>query len=128
MGKSAPQSSDHHHNTAITFVGTVNDASTATAVALATVSGDSAVKFVHELPQADEERLERLFRKLDRDGNGRIDIHDLSAALRELGMCHTYAEVSAASELCEVGGGRRTPDRCGFHSSIVHTHAVSSSV
>lgn len=51
------------------------------------------VQYVYELPLADEERLERLFKKLDRDANGRIDIHDLSEALREVGMCHTYAKV-----------------------------------
>lgn len=91
MGKPS-SSSTSDHNPAITFVGTVNSPSTATALAEKAAASES-VKFVHELPQADEERLERLFRKLDRDGNGRIDIHDLSAALREVGMCHTYAEV-----------------------------------
>ncbi|XP_058829911.1 mitochondrial adenyl nucleotide antiporter SLC25A25 isoform X4 [Topomyia yanbarensis] len=50
------------------------------------------VHYLHELPQADEERLEKIFNKLDRDGNGRIDIHDLSAALKEFGLSHAYAE------------------------------------
>ncbi|XP_062553420.1 mitochondrial adenyl nucleotide antiporter SLC25A25 isoform X2 [Armigeres subalbatus] len=50
------------------------------------------VHYLHELPQADEERLEKIFNKLDRDGNGRIDIHDLSAALKEFGLSHQYAE------------------------------------
>ncbi|CAD7082846.1 unnamed protein product [Hermetia illucens] len=50
------------------------------------------VHYLHELPQADEERLERLFKKLDRDGNGRIDIHDLSSALKEFGISSAYAE------------------------------------
>ena len=50
--------------------------------------------YLHELPFADEQRLEALFKKLDKDSNGRIDIHDLSAALKELGLCGTYAEVS----------------------------------
>lgn len=99
MGKlsSATASSATEHNPAITFVGTVNSASTATALAEKAAASGESVQFVHELPQADEERLERLFRKLDRDGNGRIDIHDLSAALREVGMCHTYAEVRSAT-------------------------------
>lgn len=48
--------------------------------------------YFHELPQEDEERLERLFVKLDKNGNGRIDIHDLSAALREQGVNQKYAE------------------------------------
>lgn len=47
-----------------------------------------------ELPQEDEERLEKLFNQLDRDGNGRIDVHDLSEALREFGLSSVYAEVS----------------------------------
>ena len=51
------------------------------------------VHYLHELPQADEERLEKLFNHLDRDGNGRIDIHDLSAALKEIGISSKYAEV-----------------------------------
>ncbi|XP_037818194.1 calcium-binding mitochondrial carrier protein SCaMC-2 isoform X1 [Lucilia sericata] len=45
-----------------------------------------------ELPHEDEERLENLFNQLDRDGNGRIDIHDLSEALREFGLSSVYAE------------------------------------
>ncbi|CAH1966306.1 unnamed protein product [Acanthoscelides obtectus] len=48
--------------------------------------------YLHELPQEDEERLEKLFSLLDKNGNGRIDIHDLSAALREHGVHHGYAE------------------------------------
>lgn len=46
----------------------------------------------------DEERLEKIFNKLDRDGNGRIDIHDLSEALREFGLSHQYAEVKRKRE------------------------------
>lgn len=49
--------------------------------------------YLHELPSEEEERLERLFVKLDKDGNGRIDIHDLSHALKEFGVHHRYAEV-----------------------------------
>jgi len=49
-----------------------------------------------EIPIEDEERLERIFNKLDRDGDGRIDIHDLSAALHEFGLSSVYAEVSKA--------------------------------
>lgn len=49
-----------------------------------------------ELPKEDEERLEKLFSKLDDDGNGKIDIHDLSVALKELAphINRSYAEVS----------------------------------
>ncbi|KAL3284804.1 hypothetical protein HHI36_018944 [Cryptolaemus montrouzieri] len=48
--------------------------------------------FHHELPQEDEERLEKLFKKLDKDGNGKIDILDLSDALKEHGVHQHYAE------------------------------------
>lgn len=54
------------------------------------------VHYLHELPFADEKRLEELFNKLDIDSNGKIDIHDLSAALKELGLCGTYAQVCSA--------------------------------
>lgn len=50
--------------------------------------------YLHELPHEDEERLAKLFTKLDADGNGNIDIHELSVALREFGVPHRYAEVS----------------------------------
>ncbi|XP_055846097.1 calcium-binding mitochondrial carrier protein SCaMC-2 isoform X1 [Episyrphus balteatus] len=45
-----------------------------------------------EMPHEDEERLEKLFNSLDRDGNGKIDIHDLSDALKEFGLSSVYAE------------------------------------
>ncbi|XP_049784341.1 calcium-binding mitochondrial carrier protein SCaMC-2 [Schistocerca cancellata] len=48
--------------------------------------------YLHELPVEDEERLENLFKTLDTDGNGKIDIHDLSAALKEFGVHQKYAQ------------------------------------
>lgn len=48
----------------------------------------------NEIPAEDEERLERIFNQLDRDGDGKIDIHDLSAALHEFGLSSVYAVVS----------------------------------
>lgn len=48
--------------------------------------------YLHELPQEDEERLGKLFAKLDTDGNGKIDILDLSLALKEHGLNSGYAE------------------------------------
>lgn len=38
--------------------------------------------------------VEKIFNQLDRDGNGQIDIHDLSEALKGFGFSHQYAEVS----------------------------------
>uniref|UniRef100_A0A1A9WRC5 EF-hand domain-containing protein n=1 Tax=Glossina brevipalpis TaxID=37001 RepID=A0A1A9WRC5_9MUSC len=57
------------------------------------VSATTHAQLPTELPQEDEERLEKLFKQLDRDGNGRIDIHDLSEALREFGLSSVYAEL-----------------------------------
>ncbi|KAG8231093.1 hypothetical protein J437_LFUL011061 [Ladona fulva] len=48
--------------------------------------------YLHELPSEEEERLGKLFKQLDIDGNGRIDIHDLSVALKEFGVHHGYAK------------------------------------
>lgn len=52
--------------------------------------------YLHELPAQDEERLGTLFKKLDLDGNGRIDVHDLSKALHEAGVHERYAQVGLA--------------------------------
>lgn len=49
--------------------------------------------YLHELPAQDEERLASLFQRLDLDGNGRVDVHDLSQALREVGVHTQYAQV-----------------------------------
>jgi solute carrier family 25 phosphate transporter 23/24/25/41 len=49
--------------------------------------------YLHELPSQDEERLGNLFRTLDLDGNGRIDVHDLSKALHDVGVHEHYAQV-----------------------------------
>lgn len=70
------------------------------------LSDDSALRYsshyIHELPQEDEERLGKLFKTLDKDGNGKIDIHDLSVALKEFGVHHHYAEVKIVKTLfCE---------------------------
>ena len=49
--------------------------------------------YLHELPQEDEERIGKIFNTLDVDGNGKIDIYDLSAALKEFGVSHYDAQV-----------------------------------
>lgn len=46
----------------------------------------------------DEARLESLFKKLDSNSDGKIDIHDLAASLKELGLSEQYAEVSRCME------------------------------
>ncbi|RLU24995.1 hypothetical protein DMN91_003087 [Ooceraea biroi] len=55
--------------------------------------------YLHELPAQDEERLARLFQRLDLDGNGRIDVHDLSQALREVGVHSQYAHYAQVRSL-----------------------------
>lgn len=49
--------------------------------------------YLHELPIEEEERLGNLFKQLDVDGNGKIDIHDLSVALKDSGVHQRYAQV-----------------------------------
>lgn len=46
----------------------------------------------------EQERLEELFKTLDADGNGKIDIRDLSEALKDSQFGQQYAEV----RYCEV--------------------------
>lgn len=50
--------------------------------------------YLHELPQIEEERLEKLFKTLDIDGNGRIDVRDLTQSLHESGVHQGYAKVT----------------------------------
>lgn len=42
--------------------------------------------YIPHLPFEEEERLEKLFKQLDVDGDGRIDIHDLTEALEKMGV------------------------------------------
>lgn len=53
--------------------------------------------YIYELPENEEKRLEEVFRKLDLDGNGKIDIRDLSEALKGSKFGQQYAEVSKNS-------------------------------
>ncbi|KAH8371227.1 hypothetical protein KR093_006678 [Drosophila rubida] len=62
-----------------------------TNLAVDVVSGVPISIMPNEIPAEDEERLERIFNQLDRDGDGKIDIHDLSAALHEFGLSSVYA-------------------------------------
>lgn len=49
-----------------------------------------------------EERYTDLFKKLDKGGDGRIDIKDLTSELKELGVCESYAAVMKnSSQLCK---------------------------
>ncbi|KAK1121346.1 hypothetical protein K0M31_010642 [Melipona bicolor] len=57
-----------------------------------TMHGVMPPHYLHELPAEDEKRFEKIFQKLDLDGNGRIDVKDLSKALRKVGVDKYYAE------------------------------------
>lgn len=61
------------------------------------VHGVMPPHYLHELPAEDEKRFEKIFQKLDHDGNGRIDVKDLSKALRKVGVDKYYAEVRVQS-------------------------------
>lgn len=49
--------------------------------------------YLHELSEEDEERLSKIFNNLDVNGNGKIDIYDLSASLKQYGVSHGDAQV-----------------------------------
>jgi Ca2+-binding EF-hand superfamily protein len=49
-----------------------------------------------------EERYGDLFKKLDKGRDGRIDISDLTSALKELGVCESYAAVRNRRERVQV--------------------------
>lgn len=58
--------------------------------------------YLHELPQSEEERLEKLFKTIDADNNGRIDIRDLTQALHETGVHQGYAKVIYRHGRCQI--------------------------
>ncbi|XP_028894972.1 calcium-binding mitochondrial carrier protein SCaMC-3 isoform X3 [Zeugodacus cucurbitae] len=84
--------STHLNTTAATHHQTKGHDNTTTFPQFITGAANAHTQVATELPHEDEERLEKLFNTLDRDGNGRIDIHDLSEALREFGLSSVYAE------------------------------------
>lgn len=47
----------------------------------------------NETEMESEERLANIFKRLDRNGNGRIDIQELTTALKGFGISQQYAEV-----------------------------------
>lgn len=59
-----------------------------------------------ELPTEVEERLEKLFKKLDINEDGRIDINDLTTGLQKLGLPHTPGSVEVSAHCSLAGLGR----------------------
>ena len=55
--------------------------------------------YLHELSEEDEKRLGSLFKQLDVNGDGRIDVQDLSESLRRMGVHQVpgHAEVSSSA-------------------------------
>nr|XP_014088812.1 calcium-binding mitochondrial carrier protein SCaMC-3 isoform X1 [Bactrocera oleae]XP_036216596.1 calcium-binding mitochondrial carrier protein SCaMC-3 isoform X1 [Bactrocera oleae]XP_036216600.1 calcium-binding mitochondrial carrier protein SCaMC-3 isoform X1 [Bactrocera oleae]XP_036216616.1 calcium-binding mitochondrial carrier protein SCaMC-3 isoform X1 [Bactrocera oleae]XP_036216624.1 calcium-binding mitochondrial carrier protein SCaMC-3 isoform X1 [Bactrocera oleae]XP_036216633.1 calci len=84
--------SHHQNTTAATHQAKGHDNTTTFPQFITGGASGAHTQVATELPHEDEERLEKLFNTLDRDGNGRIDIHDLSEALREFGLSSVYAE------------------------------------
>ena len=56
---------------------------------------------LHELSEEDEKRLGSLFKELDVNGDGRIDVQDLSESLKRMGVHQLpgHAEVSSMAEI-----------------------------
>jgi hypothetical protein len=75
--------------------------------------------YLHELPQIEEERLERLFKRLDMDGDGRIDIRDLTQALHDTGVHQGYAQVKPPRPLHPVSRGRKHPGLHGVADPLI---------
>lgn len=61
--------------------------------------------YTYVLPADEEERYENLFRQLDVNGDGRIDIQELSESLCKLGipenLKHTYATVKLLAQVLQ---------------------------
>lgn len=53
----------------------------------------------YELSSADEERLGDLFKKLDRNGKGKIDVSDLSKGLTMLNLPHIPGHMEVMKNL-----------------------------
>ena len=64
----------------------------------------------HSSSDADERRLEELFRKLDVNGDGRIDIHDLSEALHRLKVPQLPGHAQVCSELPRTASDTATAE------------------
>lgn len=58
--------------------------------------------YVQQLPYEEEERLERLFKQLDVNGDGRIDIHDLTEVLSKRGVPPVYGHAQKFIEKSDV--------------------------
>jgi Ca2+-binding EF-hand superfamily protein len=58
--------------------------------------------YYHELSLDEEERIEKLFRQLDIDGNGLIDVNDLRSALESQGIKATHENVKVVLPFCFI--------------------------
>lgn len=73
-----------------------------------TNSGDNGTipmpHYLPQLPSEEEERLDKLFKQLDINGDGRIDIYDLTEAFEKLGLSHYHyhAEVNICNVYCSI--------------------------
>lgn len=77
--------------------------------------------YSYELPTEEEERLEKLFRQLDVNGDGRIDVSELSQSLHIHGVPDNLKESYATVMPSFHQAG-------GFHSMDFHHILPASSV
>jgi len=87
----------------------------------------SGLSTSHVLSESDERRIEELFRKLDVNRDGRIDIHDLSEALHRLEVHQLpgHAQVFFGTRYDTMGIGLSSliaqfcDNKCIFSSTLV---------
>jgi len=65
-------------------------------------SSNSLHHYYHELSLDEEERLEKLFRQLDIDGNGLIDVNDLLSSLESKGIVASHENVKVIQQFISL--------------------------
>ncbi|XP_013786684.1 calcium-binding mitochondrial carrier protein SCaMC-2-like [Limulus polyphemus] len=69
---------------------------------LQNISFNHPPHYYQELPSEEEERLEKLFKQLDIDEDGRIDFEDLTEALQRMGLPHIPSHVAKFIEKSDL--------------------------
>lgn len=57
---------------------------------------------LHTMPAEEEERLAKLFDKLDVNKDGKIDVEDLSKGLYAMGIPTVAGQAEASKEMCHT--------------------------
>lgn len=77
-----------------------------------------------ELPIEVEERLEKLFKKLDVNDDGQIDIKDLTTGLRKLGLPHSPGSAEVSIPHRRLISAQLTEEMCGISSCHARASAA----